>query len=76
MNNVVLKLLTGDRTEMEELQRVLESAPDYSHRITGVPPWKGRCAKHVLRVARGEDLRRQVYLRKRLAEQELAAFSR
>lgn len=40
MNNVSIKLLNGEREEMTELQRVLESAPDYSQRITGVPPGK------------------------------------
>lgn len=35
---VTLRLLEGERTEMRELQRVLEEAPTYAHRITGVPP--------------------------------------
>jgi uncharacterized protein len=35
---VRLRLLTGERGEMADLQRVLEGAPRYAERITGVPP--------------------------------------
>jgi hypothetical protein len=31
-------LLKGERSEMEELQRVLEEAPTYAQLVTGVPP--------------------------------------
>lgn len=34
---VTLKLLRGETSEMEELQRVLESVPTYTHLVTGVP---------------------------------------
>ena len=36
--SIALRLLTGERTELQELQRVLEEAPTYSHRLTGGPP--------------------------------------
>jgi GNAT superfamily N-acetyltransferase len=35
---VAIRLLEGAPAEMRELQRVLEEAPVYAHRITGVPP--------------------------------------
>jgi GNAT superfamily N-acetyltransferase len=35
---VTIRLLEGAPAEMRELQRVLEEAPAYAHRITGVPP--------------------------------------
>src|SRR5205807_10184597 len=35
---VTIRLLDGAHAEMRELQRVLEEAPVYTHRITGVPP--------------------------------------
>jgi len=35
---VTIRLLEGAPAEMRELQRVLEDAPVYAHRITGVPP--------------------------------------
>jgi diamine N-acetyltransferase len=35
---VTLRLLSGKASEMRELQRVIEGAPRYAHRITGVPP--------------------------------------
>jgi GNAT superfamily N-acetyltransferase len=35
---VALRLLRGEPGEMAELQRVLESAPAYTQRITGLPP--------------------------------------
>jgi GNAT superfamily N-acetyltransferase len=35
---VTLRLLTGTAAEMRELQRVLEEAPTYALRVTGVPP--------------------------------------
>ena len=35
---VTIRRLDGEPTEMRELQRVLEEAPTYAHRITGVPP--------------------------------------
>jgi len=35
---VTIRLLEGAPAEMRELQRVLEEAPVYAHRITGVPP--------------------------------------
>jgi len=34
---VTIRLLAGERSEMLELQRVLESVPTYSHRVTGAP---------------------------------------
>lgn len=37
-NGIALRLLMGERAEMQELQRVLEEAPTYSHRLTGGPP--------------------------------------
>lgn len=37
-DTIALRLLTGERAEMQELQRVLEEAPTYSHRLTGGPP--------------------------------------
>jgi RimJ/RimL family protein N-acetyltransferase len=36
--SVTIRLLHGEPAEMRELQRVLEEAPTYAHRITGVPP--------------------------------------
>ena len=36
-NDVTIRLLGGERSEMVELQRVLESVPTYSHRVTGAP---------------------------------------
>jgi RimJ/RimL family protein N-acetyltransferase len=35
---VTIRLLEGAPAEMRELQRVLEEAPVYAHRLTGVPP--------------------------------------
>ena len=35
---VTIRLLYGEPSEMRELQRVIEGAPRYAHRITGVPP--------------------------------------
>lgn len=35
---VTIRLLEGEPSEMRELQRVLEEAPTYAHRVTGVPP--------------------------------------
>lgn len=35
---VAIRLFEGKLGEMRELQRVLEEAPIYAHRITGVPP--------------------------------------
>lgn len=37
---VELNLLQGEDTEMQDLQRVLEEAPDYFERGTGLPPGK------------------------------------
>ena len=34
---VTIRLLHGEPVEMREFQRVLEEAPTYAHRITGVP---------------------------------------
>lgn len=33
-----LRELTGERSEMEALQHVIERAPDYMYRVTGHPP--------------------------------------
>ncbi|MBU1627515.1 GNAT family N-acetyltransferase [bacterium] len=42
MNNIdkhiELRILKGKSSEINELQRVLEAAPDYFERITGLPP--------------------------------------
>jgi len=35
---VRIQLLSGEPTEMAELQRVLEGAPVYADRVTGLPP--------------------------------------
>lgn len=35
---ITIRLLYGAPSEMRELQRVIEGAPCYAHRITGVPP--------------------------------------
>lgn len=35
---ITIRLLHGEPFEMRELQRVIEEAPHYAHRITGVPP--------------------------------------
>ena len=35
---ITLRLLNGERAEMEDLQRVIEAAPEYAERVTGVPP--------------------------------------
>jgi GNAT superfamily N-acetyltransferase len=35
---VVLRLLRGEPGEMRELQRVLEEAPEYFRKVTGLPP--------------------------------------
>jgi hypothetical protein len=35
---VKLHLLKGEPKEMAELQRVLEGAPNYAERVTGLPP--------------------------------------
>jgi GNAT superfamily N-acetyltransferase len=37
-DRVTLRLLHGEAGEMRELQRVLEEAPGYAHRVTGLPP--------------------------------------
>jgi hypothetical protein len=37
-SEITLRLLEGTPAEMTELQRVLEEAPSYSHRVTGLPP--------------------------------------
>lgn len=34
---LTLRLLGGEPTEMAELQRVLEAAPSYTHRVSGLP---------------------------------------
>ena len=39
-DDVSLRVLTGEAREMRELQRVLDEAPTYAQRITGVPPGK------------------------------------
>ena len=36
--DVTLRVLAGETEEMRELQRVLEEAPTYAQRITGLPP--------------------------------------
>jgi GNAT superfamily N-acetyltransferase len=35
---VAIRLLEGEPQEMRELQRVVQEAPTYAHRVTGVPP--------------------------------------
>jgi len=35
---VTIRLLNGEPAEMHDLQRVLEEAPTYARRVTGVPP--------------------------------------
>ncbi len=35
--NVTIRLLNGEPSEMRELQRVLEEAPTYAQRVTGLP---------------------------------------
>jgi GNAT superfamily N-acetyltransferase len=35
---VTIRLLVGERSEMAELQRVIEDAPTYAQLVTGVPP--------------------------------------
>ena len=35
---LILRLLTGEPTEMAALQCVLEAAPNYFQTVTGVPP--------------------------------------
>ncbi len=37
-SSVELRLLTGERTEMDALQQVLEDSAEYLYRITGHPP--------------------------------------
>jgi GNAT superfamily N-acetyltransferase len=37
-NQVTIRLLEGERSEMEDLQRVIEEAPTYAQLVTGVPP--------------------------------------
>ncbi len=37
-SSVGLRLLTGERTEMDALQQVLEGSAEYLYRITGHPP--------------------------------------
>jgi hypothetical protein len=39
---VTIRLLQGEAAEMRELQRVLEEAPEYAHRVTGLPPERRR----------------------------------
>lgn len=36
--HITIRALTGEPAEMAALQRVIESAPTYAQRITGVPP--------------------------------------
>lgn len=38
MARLSAKILSGDPEEMQDLQRVLEEAPTYSHRVSGAPP--------------------------------------
>ena len=38
LGDVTLRLVQGEPDEMAKLQRVLESAPAYTHRVTGLPP--------------------------------------
>jgi len=38
MRHVTLRLLEGERDDMEALQRVLEGAPTYAELVTGSPP--------------------------------------
>ena len=38
--DLTLRALAGETEEMRELQRVLEEAPTYAQRITGLPPGK------------------------------------
>lgn len=35
--NVTIRLLTGEPPQVQELQRVLEEAPTYAQRVTGLP---------------------------------------
>jgi hypothetical protein len=37
---LTLKLLTGERAEMDALQRVFEATPGYFEAVTGGPPGK------------------------------------
>ena len=36
--SVKLRRLTGERSEVQAVQEVIEAAPDYMYRITGLPP--------------------------------------
>ena len=38
MGHVTIQLLKGERSEMAELQRVIEDAPTYAELVTGLPP--------------------------------------
>ena len=38
MEDVTIKLITGERYEMADAQRVTEEAPDYFERVVGHPP--------------------------------------
>jgi GNAT superfamily N-acetyltransferase len=37
-DDVAIRALTGDAADMADLQRVLEAAPTFAQRVTGVPP--------------------------------------
>ncbi len=54
---VTLRLLGGGRAEMTELQRVLEGAPDYARRVTGLPPGPddARSTRSMLPPGKGDE---------------------
>lgn len=52
---VTIGLLRGEPAEMRELQRVLEEAPGYAHRITGLPPGKADAASTYAALPEGKS---------------------
>jgi GNAT superfamily N-acetyltransferase len=52
---VRIQLLQGEAEEMRELQRVIEEAPDYARRVTGLPPGSADAQSQYSVLPEGKD---------------------
>jgi diamine N-acetyltransferase len=52
---VAIRTLTGELAEMRELQRVLDDAPGYFERVTGVPPGSAEAQSTYSVLPEGKD---------------------
>jgi hypothetical protein len=53
--SVELRQLTGQRSEVQALQEVIEAAPDYMYRITGLPPGNAEGQRTFLGLPEGKS---------------------